>query len=74
MLDVLITEWALRSYLNIVHAGLMRRDEYLSVVRPDVERLEAFPVDPKFALAGFWGPLCAMRTTRRATRWIGDSA
>ncbi|MHB1846251.1 MAG: hypothetical protein ACYCWW_15620 [Deltaproteobacteria bacterium] len=33
---IVITEWALDSYLNLLHAGTFSRAEYKNVIRPDV--------------------------------------
>jgi hypothetical protein len=56
--DVIITEWALDSYLNLKHAQVFTDAEYWSVLRPDVELLkEGIPSpNPKFAATSFWGP------------------
>jgi len=55
---VIITEWALDSYLTLKHAQTFTDQEYWTVIRPDVERLhDGIPSnDPKFASSHFWGP------------------
>ena len=55
---VVITEWALDSYLNLKHAHVFTDQEYWTVLRPDVELLRTgIPsAEPKFALPTFWGP------------------
>lgn len=55
---IIITEWALDSYLNLLHAGTFTRAEYKNVIRPDVLLLrEGIPSPhPKFQQATFWGP------------------
>lgn len=55
---IIITDWALDSYLCLKHAKTFSNQEYSSVIRPDVERLHGgIPSpDPKFQNAGFWGP------------------
>lgn len=55
---VIITEWALDSYLKLKHAQTFSDQEYWTVIRPDVERLHGgIPSnDPKFANSHFWGP------------------
>lgn len=55
-MDIIITEWALQSYLDLKHKGVFTVKEYWQVIRPDVERLEDFPNDPKFGHDKFWGP------------------
>jgi hypothetical protein len=54
--DVLITEWALQSYLELKKAGTFTRQEYKGTIRPDVERLKRYPRDPKFQSSKFCGP------------------
>jgi hypothetical protein len=56
-MDVVITEWALQSYLNLKYRNVFTSNEYWNVIRPDVELLrDAFPGDPKFKSHRFWGP------------------
>jgi hypothetical protein len=56
--EVVITEWALDSYLNLKASGAFTDQEYWTVLRPDVELLKTgIPSsDPKFAANTFWGP------------------
>lgn len=56
--DVVITEWAFQSYLDLKHKSVFTKQEYKTVLRPDAERLkQGFPSpDPKFRSPGFWGP------------------
>lgn len=54
--EVVITEWALQSYLDLKKTGAFTRHEYKTVIRPDVERLKMFPTDPAFHNSKFWGP------------------
>lgn len=56
--NVIITEWALDSYLNLKHAQVFTDHEYWTVLRPDVKLLRAgIPSShPKFANPKFWGP------------------
>ncbi len=56
--NVIITEWALDSYLNLKHAQVFTDQEYWNVLRPDVELLkDGIPSPhPKFQLSAFWGP------------------
>ena len=55
---VIITDWALDSYLTLKHAQTFTDQQYWTVIRPDVERLRGgIPSrDPKFGNAKFWGP------------------
>jgi hypothetical protein len=56
--DVVITEWALDSYLNLKHQGVFTDQEYWGTLRPDVELLKTgIPSQhPKFQSSTFWGP------------------
>lgn len=56
--DIIITEWALDSYLNLKHANVFTDQEYWTVLRPDVELLSGgIPSQhPKFGSSTFWGP------------------
>ena len=56
--DVVITEWALDSYLNLKHAQVFTDQDYWGTLRPDVELLKTgIPsADPKFQSSAFWGP------------------
>ena len=55
---IVITEWALDSYLNLFHAGVFTKSEYKNTLRPDVLLLRAgIPsAHPKFSQPAFWGP------------------
>ena len=57
-MDVIITEWALDSYLDLKHKNVFTREEYKTVLRPDAELLREWPelVNPKFSNVRFWGP------------------
>lgn len=39
-MDIVITEWALDSYLNLKHANTFTDAEYKNTIRPDVELLK----------------------------------
>jgi hypothetical protein len=56
--EVIITEWALASYLDLKHRRVFTRQEYVSVIRPDVVLLKGGipPTDPRFSNSKFWGP------------------
>ncbi len=55
---VVITEWALDSYLDLKHLRVFTPAEYKNTLRPDVELLKAgIPSPhPKFQQSTFWGP------------------
>src|SRR5258708_2207768 len=55
---VIITDWALNSYLDMKHRNVFSRQEYRQVIRPDVELLKDGLPSPhaKFANPKFWGP------------------
>lgn len=55
-MEVIITEWALQSYLDLRIARAFTRAEYLNPIRPDVVRLKKYPNDPQFQNGKFWGP------------------
>lgn len=56
--DVIITEWALDSYLDLKRRNVFTSQEYWATLRPDVELLVAgIPSPhPKFQSSTFWGP------------------
>ena len=46
-LEIIITEWALQSYLQLKHQGAFSRDDYKKTIRPDVELLkDGYPSPP----------------------------
>jgi hypothetical protein len=53
-LEVIITQWALDTYLDLKHRGVFDRDFYNDVIRPDVLLLKEFPNSPKFGNWKFW--------------------
>lgn len=55
---IVITEWALDSYLTLRHAQAFTDNEYWNTLRPDVELLRTgIPSpNPKFENPKFWGP------------------
>ena len=55
-MEIIITDWALDSYLDLVSKKVFSRHEYLEVIRPDVMLLFDFPNDPKFQNGKFWSP------------------
>jgi len=55
-MDIVITAWALDSYLDLKHKKVFSQSEYKNSIRPDVLLLKTFPTDPKFKLNKFWAP------------------
>lgn len=53
-MKVVITEWALQSYLDLVN--VFTSEEYRKKLRSDAELLANYPNDPKFDNEKFWGP------------------
>ncbi|HQZ87786.1 MAG TPA: hypothetical protein PLL67_03375 [Gammaproteobacteria bacterium] len=53
-MEIIITQWALDSYLNLKSEHVFNSDEYLKVIRPDVMLLKKFPHNPKFGQGKFW--------------------
>lgn len=53
-MSIIITQWALDSYLNLVSDRVFSPEEYRSVIRPDVMLLNEFPQHPKFRQGKFW--------------------
>jgi hypothetical protein len=56
-MEVVITEWAKQSYLELRNKNVFSRADYKTILRPDSERLKNYPADPKFSLSSFWGPV-----------------
>lgn len=52
---ILITEWALDAYLEMVERDFTEA-EYWTILRPDIERLRDYPTDPFFQLEKRWSP------------------
>lgn len=61
-MDIVITEWALDSYLNLKHAKTFTDAEYKNTIRPDVELLKDGMPSPhaQFQNSKFWGPATDM--------------
>src|SRR5688500_18731043 len=53
---VVITEWALQSYLDLKHRDVFSDQDYWEILRPDVELLRDYDNATKFRLSTFWGP------------------
>lgn len=55
-MEIVITQWALDSYIDLVSQKVFTREEYKDVIRPDVMRLVNYPSDTKFQNGKFWSP------------------
>ena len=55
-MEIVITEWALQTYLDLKHRAVFSDRDYWDTLRPDVELLHKYPVEAKFSNGGFWGP------------------
>ncbi|MEB3196522.1 MAG: hypothetical protein VKP62_04895 [Candidatus Sericytochromatia bacterium] len=55
-MDIVITNWALRSYMRLRHTGHISAVDYWDTIRPDLLRLHRLAEDPKFQVAKFWSP------------------
>jgi hypothetical protein len=53
-LDIVITQWALDSYLELKHDNTFSALEYKQVIRPDVLLLKDYQHEPKFMNSKFW--------------------
>jgi len=59
-MEVIITEWALQSYIDLKSKAVFSDSDYKNTLRPDAELLKTddpFDVNhPKFGNSKFWGP------------------
>lgn len=55
-MDVIITGWALDSYISLKASASFTDHEYRSTLRPDAELLKGYPKVSKFTVSKFWGP------------------
>ncbi len=53
-MDIIITQWALDSYLDLKHISSISDQDYKTIIRPDVLLLKSYPSDPKFQNSKFW--------------------
>ena len=53
-MEIIITQWALDSYLDLKHANQFSAEDYRGRIRPDVLLLLFFPDHPKFVNGKFW--------------------
>jgi hypothetical protein len=52
--EIIITEWALNSYLELKMQHAFSDEEYWQKIRPDVLLLKNYPSHPRFAQSNFW--------------------
>lgn len=53
-MEIVITEWALNSYLELRERQAFTKLEYSEKIRPDVLLLTDYPMHPKFGQSNFW--------------------
>lgn len=53
-MEIIITQWALDSYLDLKHGKQFSSTDYKETIRPDVLLLRDYPHNPKFANNKFW--------------------
>jgi len=53
-MEIVITEWALNSYLDLKHSRSIKNKYYKSTLRPDVILLKDYPKAAKFSNNNFW--------------------
>jgi hypothetical protein len=53
-MHIVITQWALDSYLELKHEKAFSPVVYKDTIRPDVKLLESYPANPKFSNDKFW--------------------
>jgi hypothetical protein len=55
-MEVIITQWALDSYLDLKGRHVFSNDEFNTVIKPDGLLLLEYPNHPKFNNNKFWSP------------------
>lgn len=55
-MEIVITAWALDSYLELKHKNQFSAVDYKKTIRRDVLLLKDFPKDSKFGNNKFWSP------------------
>ena len=55
-MEIIITQWALDSYLDLKDATQFSAKDYKETIRPDVLLLLVFPNHAKFSNGKFWSP------------------
>lgn len=57
MKKIIITQWALDSYLNLKHEEIFTDDYFNNKIKPNVLLLSNYPKDSKFDNDKFWSPV-----------------
>ena len=52
-MDIVITQWALDSYLELKSKRVFDKKTYKEIIRPDVLLLSEFPENPRFGQGKF---------------------
>lgn len=55
-MNIIITQWALDSYLELKIANVFSSNEYGKIIRPDVLSLRDYPDHIRFSNGKFWSP------------------
>jgi hypothetical protein len=55
-MEIIITQWALDSYLELKTANTFTDEEYWNELRPNVLLLQRYPNASKFKQGKFWSP------------------
>ncbi len=53
-MDIIITSWALNSYLDLKHSNVINDQNYQNIIRPDIMLLKNYPYEVKFQNSKFW--------------------
>ena len=55
-MTIIITQWALDSYLSLLHRNVFSATDYWNTIRPDILLLRNYPAAIKFQNGKFWSP------------------
>jgi hypothetical protein len=55
-ITIVLTQWALDSYLDLKHSKAFSPSDYKNTLRPDVKLLESYPANERFSNSKFWSP------------------
>lgn len=64
-MNILITQWALDSYLDLKHKRAFTEHDFKTKLKPDVRLLKQYPLHPKFSKGKFWSPVTINSTSIR---------
>lgn len=53
-MEIVVTSWALDSYLELKGKNIFSAVEYKEILRPDALKLHNYPFDPSFSNGKFW--------------------